>query len=192
MRAKGLGLTLRQLPPKLLKLELATSPMSAALVPPLGADAHEWGIHPSIVSALEANGISNFFPIQRRAIPLVLRGDSRVSGLHEDVCVSAPTGSGKTLVYAAATVQARIKRVIPRLRALVILPSRDLAIQVYDVYANLCRTLPLRLRLLAAIVQVLLMSSPWLAQQTYLFVLQAASWIICGTVSRYPPTDAHY
>ena len=110
----------------------------------LDRDARDWGVDPTIVSALQAGGFSHFFPIQRRAIPLVLRGDSRVSGLHEDVCVSAPTGSGKTIVYAVATVQALIKRVIPRLRALVILPSRDLAIQVFDVFAKLCSSLPLR------------------------------------------------
>ncbi len=121
--------------------------MSAASKKPpraLDQDAREWGIDPSIVSALQANGFSKFFPIQRCALPLVLRGDSRVSGLHEDVCVSAPTGSGKTMVYAVAAVQALINRVIPRLRALIILPARDLAIQVHDVFAKLCKTLPLR------------------------------------------------
>lgn len=114
---------------------------------PLEKDALDWGLDEVIVNSLRENGYSHFFPIQRRAIPLVLRGDSRVSGLHEDICVSAPTGSGKTMVYAIATVQALINRVIPRLRALVVLPSRDLAVQVYEVYSAICRSLHLRVAL---------------------------------------------
>jgi len=47
-----------------------------------------------------------------------------------DVCVSAPTGSGKTLAYAVPIVEVLSSRVVSRLRALVVLPTRDLVTQV--------------------------------------------------------------
>ena len=46
-----------------------------------------------------------------------------------DVCICAPTGSGKTLSYALPVLQALAGRAAPRLRALVVLPTRDLASQ---------------------------------------------------------------
>ena len=51
-----------------------------------------------------------------------------------DVCVSAPTGSGKTLAFVLPIVQALRNRVVPRVRALVVLPVQDLATQVYKVF----------------------------------------------------------
>lgn len=51
-----------------------------------------------------------------------------------DLCVSAPTGSGKTLAYVLPIVDILSKRVVRRLRALVILPTRELAIQVKETF----------------------------------------------------------
>ena len=45
-----------------------------------------------------------------------------------DVCVSAPTGSGKTLAFVLPIVQALRNRVVPRVRALVVLPVQDLPV----------------------------------------------------------------
>ena len=39
-----------------------------------------------------------------------------------DVCVSAPTGSGKTLAFVLPIVQALKGRIVPKVRALVVLP----------------------------------------------------------------------
>ena len=50
------------------------------------------------------------------------------------MCVSAPTGSGKTLAFVLPIVQALRNRVVPRVRALVVLPVQDLATQVYKVF----------------------------------------------------------
>ena len=61
----------------------------------------------------------------------------------------APTGSGKTLAYALPVVQALLPRVVPRLRALVLLPTRALAAQVHCVFEELCRDTPLRVGLAA-------------------------------------------
>ncbi|CAI7769027.1 unnamed protein product [Closterium sp. NIES-53] len=61
-------------------------------------------------------------------------GEEReVAGLRaasHDLCVCAPTGSGKTLAYALPVVQALAGRVVRRVRAVVVLPTRDLAAQV--------------------------------------------------------------
>ena len=65
------------------------------------------------------------------------------SSAAHDVCICAPTGSGKTLAYALPMLQALAGRAVPRLRALIVLPTRDLAGQVYSVLAGLCPALGL-------------------------------------------------
>lgn len=47
-----------------------------------------------------------------------------------DICVSAPTGSGKTLAYALPLVELLRKKAITRLRAIVVVPTRELVQQV--------------------------------------------------------------
>ncbi|XP_033638586.1 ATP-dependent RNA helicase DDX51-like [Asterias rubens] len=83
--------------------------------------------------------------VQRHVIPVIL--DSVRLGIQtgdvgyrpRDVCVSAPTGSGKTLAFAIPIVQALLYRMVPRIRALVVLPTRDLAQQVHKVFTSLCK-----------------------------------------------------
>lgn len=53
-----------------------------------------------IVENLKAMGVEFLFPVQTEVIPFVLRGS--VAG--QDIAVSAPTGSGKTLTYAIPIV----------------------------------------------------------------------------------------
>ena len=101
-------------------------------------DAKQWRIDPRIVEGLKKNGVNHFFSIQRKSLPYILRGDEQKTGKHEDVCVSAPTGSGKTLVFVISTLQMLLDRILTRLRALVVLPSRDLAIQVKSVFDWFC------------------------------------------------------
>ncbi|KXZ56228.1 hypothetical protein GPECTOR_1g199 [Gonium pectorale] len=71
-----------------------------------------------------------------------------------DLAVAAPTGSGKTLAYALPVVNALAERDGAsrqrRLRALVVLPTRDLAAQVHDVFRPLCEAVGLRVALVAA------------------------------------------
>ena len=47
-----------------------------------------------------------------------------------DLCVCSPTGNGKTLAYALPIVQMLSRRSLQYVRALVVLPTRDLAMQV--------------------------------------------------------------
>ncbi|CAG8616479.1 15105_t:CDS:2, partial [Acaulospora colombiana] len=55
------------------------------------------------------------------------------------VCASAPTGSGKTLAYVVPIVEILSSRVVTRLRALVILPTRDLVQQVRETFEACCK-----------------------------------------------------
>jgi ATP-dependent RNA helicase DDX51/DBP6 len=76
--------------------------------------------------AMHAANVDSLFPVQAAAWD-VLRSERREA---HDVCINAPTGSGKTLAYALPIVAALSGRVIRRLRALVVLPTHDLAQQV--------------------------------------------------------------
>ncbi|XP_026780896.2 ATP-dependent RNA helicase DDX51 [Pangasianodon hypophthalmus] len=100
------------------------------------------GICPLLRKKLEANGIQTFFPVQAEVIPAVL--ESVNSGLligrggyrPRDICVSAPTGSGKTLAFVIPVVQALMTRVVCEVRALAVLPTKELAQQVYKVFCT--------------------------------------------------------
>ncbi|KAF8273332.1 P-loop containing nucleoside triphosphate hydrolase protein [Lactarius quietus] len=56
-----------------------------------------------------------------------------------DICVSAPTGSGKTLAYVLPIVEMLSSRAVTRLRALVVLPTRDLVIQVRETFEAIAK-----------------------------------------------------
>jgi superfamily II DNA/RNA helicase len=82
----------------------------------------ELGIVPETAEALEAVGIVNPFPVQALAIPLALTGT--------DLIGQARTGTGKTLAFGAPLLQ-RITFVDDhRPHALIVVPTRELAIQV--------------------------------------------------------------
>ncbi|XP_042322882.1 ATP-dependent RNA helicase DDX51 isoform X2 [Sceloporus undulatus] len=97
-------------------------------------------IHPKLVKKLQANGIESLFPVQAEVIPAILASVSRgfLTGRGgyqpSDVCVSAPTGSGKTLAFVIPVVQALLDRVVCQVRALVVLPTKELAQQVSKVF----------------------------------------------------------
>lgn len=89
--------------------------------------------------SLQRQNIRSLFPVQSCVIPFILSQNSKKGSFHNvgllpsDICVSAPTGSGKTLAYALPIIQILSKCEYKRLQAIVILPSRDLALQVRNV-----------------------------------------------------------
>ncbi|XP_053443133.1 ATP-dependent RNA helicase DDX51 isoform X3 [Nycticebus coucang] len=95
-------------------------------------------VHPDLQKQLRAQGISFYFPVQAAVIPTLL--ESAANGFlvgrggyqPSDLCVSAPTGSGKTLAFVIPVVQALLRRVVCHVRALVVLPTKELAQQVID------------------------------------------------------------
>ncbi|VEN50520.1 unnamed protein product [Callosobruchus maculatus] len=86
---------------------------------------------------LKANGIQYFFPVQATVIPHLLETLRTNDFLFPmDICVSAPTGSGKTLAFVLPVIQALKRHTLKKIRALVILPTQDLALQVYKTFKN--------------------------------------------------------
>lgn len=96
-------------------------------------DVPDAQLDPRLKAALRRGHMVTLFPVQS-ALWELLHSAHRQA---HDVCVSAPTGSGKTLAYALPIVAALSVRVIPRLRALVVLPTHDLAEQVRRERAGL-------------------------------------------------------
>lgn len=78
--------------------------------------------------ALQKTGIASLFPVQLAVWQEVIGPGS----FERDLCINSPTGSGKTLAYALPIVQMLSSRAVKCLRALVVLPTRDLALQVLD------------------------------------------------------------
>lgn len=83
----------------------------------------------------EGMGITSLFPMQEAVFSYLQ--DASAKRIVGDVILCAPTGSGKTLAYALPIVQGIIGRKLPRLRAIIVLPTRDLATQVAGVFKEL-------------------------------------------------------
>ena len=81
------------------------------------------GLSADLVRALQRTGDRVPFQIQTRAVPAALGG--------QDVLAKAPTGSGKTLAFAIPIVE-RIQPGDGRPAALVLVPTRELAVQVTE------------------------------------------------------------
>ncbi|MDF1485306.1 DEAD/DEAH box helicase [Ramlibacter sp. H39-3-26] len=97
-----------------------------------------FGLSPALVCAADASGFSAPTPVQAQAIPAILRG--------ADVLALAQTGSGKTAAFALPLLQ-RLQEGAPaaaprRIRALVLVPTRELAAQVGEVLRRLAQGLP--------------------------------------------------
>ena len=103
------------------------------------------GVSPELTKALADEGIVSAFPIQALTVADALAG--------RDVCGKAKTGSGKTLAFGVPLLQrakatreaqgARTPTRPARPLALVLLPTRELAVQVHDVLAPLAKKLGL-------------------------------------------------
>ncbi|MFV8165840.1 DEAD/DEAH box helicase [Mycobacterium sp. 134] len=97
----------------------------------------ELGVRDEIVRALSENGIEHPFAIQELTLPLALAGD--------DLIGQARTGMGKTyafgipLLHRISTDEARPLNGTPR--ALIVVPTRELCIQVYGDLAGAAKYL---------------------------------------------------
>jgi ATP-dependent RNA helicase RhlE len=98
------------------------------------------GLCAELLSAIASQGYSTPTPIQAGAIPLVFEG--------RDLLAGAQTGTGKTAAFALPIVQ-RLSEKVPKEkrrkpRALVLVPTRELAAQVSEQMNNYARRLALR------------------------------------------------
>lgn len=82
------------------------------------------GIDQDIVDALASKGIIDAFPIQEQTIPLGLPG--------QDIIGQAKTGTGKTFGFGIPVVQRLGLDPEPGVKALIVVPTRELAVQVYE------------------------------------------------------------
>ena len=94
-------------------------------------------ITPYLLKALKENKFDKVYPIQEKAIPAILA--------KKDVLGIAPTGSGKTAAFVLPILMNLKKKKETRNRhinTLVLVPTRELAIQVESVFRDLGKSLP--------------------------------------------------
>ncbi|KQW59428.1 DEAD/DEAH box helicase [Variovorax sp. Root411] len=103
------------------------------------------GLAPALVQAAAESGYAAPTAIQAAAIPAILQG--------RDVRGSAQTGSGKTAAFSLPLLQrlgAERAQGSRRVRALVLVPTRELAAQVGETMRSLAQHLPERLKIVVA------------------------------------------
>uniref|UniRef100_A0A8C4DUT4 ATP-dependent RNA helicase n=1 Tax=Dicentrarchus labrax TaxID=13489 RepID=A0A8C4DUT4_DICLA len=113
------------------------------------------GLSAQLVKKIQSNGIQHLFPVQAEVIPAIL--ESAQQGLligrggykPRDICVSAPTGSGKTLAFVIPVIQVLTERVVCEVRALAVLPTKELAQQVCKVFTSYTEGTSLKVVMLA-------------------------------------------
>ena len=91
------------------------------------------GLAAPIVDALAERGITDAFPIQAMSIPDAITG--------RDICGKAKTGSGKTLAFGLPVLHLLEKAEPTRPKALALVPTRELAVQVHDELAPIAKGL---------------------------------------------------
>jgi ATP-dependent RNA helicase RhlE len=101
------------------------------------------GLAPELLRAVLDEGYTKPTPIQAQAIPLIIAG--------QDIMGGAQTGTGKTAAFVLPILQ----RMLPfassspsparhPVRALILAPTRELALQVYESVKSYCKHTPLR------------------------------------------------
>ncbi|MBO1520168.1 ATP-dependent RNA helicase RhlB [Oceanisphaera pacifica] len=90
----------------------------------------ELGLQPQVVAGLDAKGFRNCTPIQALSLPHLIAG--------KDIAGQAQTGTGKTIAFLAATFNhllttpAPESRKLNQPRAIIMAPTRELAVQIYN------------------------------------------------------------
>ena len=90
-----------------------------------------------VLKFLDKKNFHTMTPVQEATIPLFLQ--------NKDVAVQAVTGSGKTLAFLIPTVERIRKRATPlskqQIGALILSPTRELALQTWTVCSDLCKSM---------------------------------------------------
>lgn len=86
----------------------------------------ELPISPYVKERLASSRFSIPTPVQAAAIPQALQG--------KDVLATAQTGTGKTLAFLVPVMERLLRQATPGIAALVLVPTRELAMQVVDQY----------------------------------------------------------
>ena len=131
-------------PPNTSERTTVSTHASSTLVSPASTNSQpsfaDLGVPDALVERLALDGIITAFPIQAATLPDSLQG--------RDVLGRGRTGSGKTLAFSLALINSLLESPAPREqyspRALVLLPTRELAQQVADVIAPLAKAVRMR------------------------------------------------
>lgn len=102
------------------------------------------GLSAPLLKAIKEQEFNQPFPIQEQAIPAILAG--------KDILGIAKTGSGKTAAFALPILQQFQKKEAARnryIKALVLVPTRELALQVANVFRSFSLHLPRKVKTLA-------------------------------------------
>ena len=85
----------------------------------------DFSIHPDVLKALSSAGFSNCTPIQAMCMPLIEKG--------ADIAGQAQTGTGKTIAFLTATFNRLLNNETStgQPRAIILAPTRELAIQIH-------------------------------------------------------------
>jgi len=95
---------------------------------------------PQVVTGLEAMGFDYCTPIQAKSLPVLLQGT--------DIAGQAQTGEGKTIAFLSATFHHLLQKEAPthnQPRALIMAPTRELAIQIHRDAIEMSKSTGLRL-----------------------------------------------
>ena len=101
------------------------------------------GVNAALIKALHSAGIEKPFPIQKATLPDAIAG--------KDILGRGQTGSGKTLAFGLALISRLAGKSAAPMRplALVLSPTRELAMQISDVIAPLSRSVNLNSQVIA-------------------------------------------
>lgn len=104
----------------------------------------ELGLIPALLKTLAKNDYTKPYPIQEAAIPAIFTG--------KDILGIAQTGSGKTASFVLPILQQfQLKKPAQNrhIKALILVPTRELAMQVGEVFKMFCQNLPRPVKSLA-------------------------------------------
>lgn len=87
----------------------------------------DFNLEPLVLQAITELGFEEATPIQSKAIPLALEG--------RDLIGQAQTGTGKTAAFGIPLIS-KISKSDEKIRALIMAPTRELAIQVAEEIEN--------------------------------------------------------
>jgi ATP-dependent RNA helicase DeaD len=153
--------------------EAATADAAAAVTPDLGVPPvpkgprfADLGLHPDVLRALEDMGFQEAMSVQAATLPLARQG--------KDLMVQSRTGSGKTAAFGIPFVNDIVDAEQKAVQAVVLLPTRELALQVAAEIARIAVHRP--------ITVVPIYGGAPMGRQVEL--LRAGAQIVCGTPGR--------
>lgn len=105
-------------------------------------------ISPKILKNLQDLGFNDAFATQIKTLDLLLpeiNNKLNPNSIKGDLLVNASTGSGKTLAYTIPIIQSLQNRIVPRLRCIILVPTKPLINQVYKTMISISKGIDLNI-----------------------------------------------